>query len=157
MSTYIWSLLKLIIIKQTALCSRQASLGADRHQFTNIYSSLSRLFLKGWRNVRGDIQVKYSPCFAMAETWTLPKKQAASHRLALAPPTPPHSTAPPQVTVMDTFGKNLLLCPGASAQNRQASLGELYWSLCKFPSHWLKPVPQWKPKESTVKLPYRKL
>lgn len=142
MSTYIWSLLKLIIIKWAALCSRQTSLGADRHQCTNIYSSLSRWFLKGRRNVRGDIQVKYSPCFAIPETWRLPKEQAASHRLALPPPTPPHLTAPTQVTVMDTFGKSLLLCPGAAAQNRQASLGELSWSLCKFSSHWLNPVPQ---------------
>lgn len=59
----------------------------------------------------------------MPETQALPKKQAASHRLALPPPTPAHLTAPPQVTVMDTLGKTLLLCPGASAQNRQTALG----------------------------------
>lgn len=58
----------------------------------NACSSLSRLFLNGWRTVRDDIQVKYSPCFAMPETWAFSKKQASSHWYSKVLPTPPHLT-----------------------------------------------------------------
>lgn len=55
----------------------------------------SPLFLTGWRTVRGNIQVKCSPCFAMPETWAFFKKQASPYWCSKVSPTPPnkHSSA----------------------------------------------------------------
>lgn len=92
---------------------------------------LSRLFLNGWRTARDDIQVKYSPCFAVPETQALSKEQASSHWYSKSPPTPPHltDTALPRITVMDTPWlpwKNPVAMPSCISTEETATLAELY-------------------------------